>query len=475
MKRIFAGKQEKKPPLFIDFYASALQKPRAQYLNALCRKYSCLAFAFWPFPFFTSVLRCVFCWQWLYFLFFLEATANHSFFWKNILSMRSRYLSHRLITAWLALSGLASASQGGHAHDRRRHHHHHNHNHQHHGSAPARASLAETAGGTGMQLEKRGRGKCEFPTNAGLVAITPHAKNAGWALSPDQPCLPDSYCPYACPPGQLMAQWDPKATTYTYPQSQVRAAKGRRSSYISSELLFLLLMFKLLTSSLFVVTRTVGSTATKTAKSRSLSPANLTALTAPARWGARTRPRAMWPSARPCCPVMRRCLFPPTCPTGPALPCQIPVIGPVPPLSTLLFSLYPHDPLAINCHPIKERRSSANIQACLATTLIRPARRPRMRVYGAQRTILSATGARTWPAPTRTRKARRSSSSAGTPSTLRRRRPSAPKCPIGACASSARATAATACRAPLIRPSTRLTSAPAAAARAAPAAQISAS
>lgn len=34
------------------------------------------------------------------------------------------------------------------------------------------------------------RTACEFPHDAGLVAVTPEAKNAGWAMSPDQPCLP---------------------------------------------------------------------------------------------------------------------------------------------------------------------------------------------------------------------------------------------------------------------------------------------
>jgi Beta-glucosidase (SUN family) len=64
-------------------------------------------------------------------------------------------------------------------------------------------------------------GQCQFPKDAGLVAVTPHAENAGWAMSPDQPCVPDSYCPYACPPGQVMMQWDPSATSYSYPQSMV--------------------------------------------------------------------------------------------------------------------------------------------------------------------------------------------------------------------------------------------------------------
>ncbi|KAF8421476.1 hypothetical protein EV426DRAFT_536422 [Tirmania nivea] len=63
------------------------------------------------------------------------------------------------------------------------------------------------------------RGECQFPTDKGMVSVTPDAHNAGWAMSPDQPCKPGMYCPYACPPGQLMAQWDPKATSYSYPES----------------------------------------------------------------------------------------------------------------------------------------------------------------------------------------------------------------------------------------------------------------
>ncbi|RMI94333.1 hypothetical protein BD777DRAFT_120082 [Yarrowia lipolytica] len=66
--------------------------------------------------------------------------------------------------------------------------------------------------------KKRG-GQCAFPTNEGLVSVDPSGENAGWAMSPDQPCEPGKYCPYACPPGQLMGQWDPKATSYSYPLS----------------------------------------------------------------------------------------------------------------------------------------------------------------------------------------------------------------------------------------------------------------
>ncbi|KAK5998532.1 putative secreted beta-glucosidase adg3 [Cladobotryum mycophilum] len=71
---------------------------------------------------------------------------------------------------------------------------------------------------TEAHLGKRGS-ECAFPTDGGdLVAVTPDAENAGWAMSPDQPCLPGHYCPFACKPGMVMAQWDPDST-YTYPAS----------------------------------------------------------------------------------------------------------------------------------------------------------------------------------------------------------------------------------------------------------------
>lgn len=69
-----------------------------------------------------------------------------------------------------------------------------------------------------VALEKKG-GQCQFPTDAGLVSVTPNEENAGWAMSPNQPCKPGNYCPYACPPGEVSMQWDPKATSYSYPMS----------------------------------------------------------------------------------------------------------------------------------------------------------------------------------------------------------------------------------------------------------------
>lgn len=93
--------------------------------------------------------------------------------------------------------------------------------HKHHRDSPT--SRTEDGQGLelrGLRLEER-HGKCEFPTDVGLVPVTPNDRNGGWAMSPDQCCEPGGYCPYACPPGQVMAQWDPDATSYTYPQSMV--------------------------------------------------------------------------------------------------------------------------------------------------------------------------------------------------------------------------------------------------------------
>lgn len=89
---------------------------------------------------------------------------------------------------------------------------HHGHHHARHHEARA---VPET-----NTLQKKS-GQCQFPTDAGLVSVTPNEQNAGWAMSPNQPCEPGNYCPYACPPGQVSMQWDPEATSYTYPMSMV--------------------------------------------------------------------------------------------------------------------------------------------------------------------------------------------------------------------------------------------------------------
>jgi hypothetical protein len=99
-----------------------------------------------------------------------------------------------------AIVGLVAIAEAAHSHGHLHHRRHHD---------------------TEKQMEKRG-GQCQFPTDAGLVAVTPDEQNAGWAMSPNQPCEPGNYCPYACPPGQVSMQWNPEATSYTYPLSMVR-------------------------------------------------------------------------------------------------------------------------------------------------------------------------------------------------------------------------------------------------------------
>ncbi|GAD98074.1 SUN domain protein (Adg3), putative [Paecilomyces variotii No. 5] len=68
------------------------------------------------------------------------------------------------------------------------------------------------------QVEKR-EITCDFPTDEGLIAVTPSEKNAGWAMAPDRPCKAGEWCPYACPSGMVSMQWNPKVTSYTYPGS----------------------------------------------------------------------------------------------------------------------------------------------------------------------------------------------------------------------------------------------------------------
>lgn len=115
----------------------------------------------------------------------------------------------------LLLSTLCEASKHGLTHldvlERR---------HQHHRRLHMSAREEERSVAPEPVLKQRGQ-QCAFPTDAGLVAVSPDQQNAGWAMSPDQPCMPGNYCPYACPPGQLAMQWNPQATSYTYPLSMV--------------------------------------------------------------------------------------------------------------------------------------------------------------------------------------------------------------------------------------------------------------
>jgi len=45
--------------------------------------------------------------------------------------------------------------------------------------------------------------------------------NNGFAMAGDVSCSDGKYCPYACVPGKVMAQWQPNSK-YVYPESMVR-------------------------------------------------------------------------------------------------------------------------------------------------------------------------------------------------------------------------------------------------------------
>lgn len=144
--------------------------------------------------------------------------------------MRKRAITSGASALLLLSATLVSASHGFHDHLEALHKRHRATRHLDARSSAENGeygvevrSVSETTSAT--QAEKRS-GQCAFPTNAGLVSVTPNESNAGWAMSPDQSCTPGTYCPYACPPGEVSMQWDPSATSYSYPQSMVSRGFG---------------------------------------------------------------------------------------------------------------------------------------------------------------------------------------------------------------------------------------------------------
>lgn len=123
--------------------------------------------------------------------------------------MKLQSLQALVGSAALILAPAADASVAHrHLHHHGRSQHKHNHLHMHRSAETETASIGLTK-----------RSTCQFPTDDdNLVAVTPDKSNGGWAMSPDQQCTPGSYCPYACKPGMVMAQWQ-EGSTYVYPQS----------------------------------------------------------------------------------------------------------------------------------------------------------------------------------------------------------------------------------------------------------------
>ncbi len=60
------------------------------------------------------------------------------------------------------------------------------------------------------------RAVCKLPNDPDLVPVP--GNDGGWAMAPDVQCTAGSWCPIACVPGKVMAQWKP-GTTYVYPES----------------------------------------------------------------------------------------------------------------------------------------------------------------------------------------------------------------------------------------------------------------
>ena len=123
----------------------------------------------------------------------------------------------------LTVFGDIAFAKHGHQHERLRSVHQ-----KHHIAREANKSRSETGHLTPAEELKKKRGEiCVFPDDAGLVAVTPGELNAGWAQSPDMPCEPGKWCPFACPPGQVSMQWNPDVTSYIYPGSMVRQLRVR--------------------------------------------------------------------------------------------------------------------------------------------------------------------------------------------------------------------------------------------------------
>lgn len=105
----------------------------------------------------------------------------------------------KLTTTVAALVLLCAEASSAHGHSHRRH-------------AP---SLFQKPAKIHAKIEKpsvQKRSTCTLPDHSDLHFV-PGEMNGGFAMSPDQPCEDGMYCPIACKPGKVMAQWE-KDTTY---------------------------------------------------------------------------------------------------------------------------------------------------------------------------------------------------------------------------------------------------------------------
>ncbi|KAK3391006.1 hypothetical protein B0H63DRAFT_129789 [Podospora didyma] len=94
--------------------------------------------------------------------------------------------------------------------------HGHRHAHEQYGKRHGHLNHTAVEVIDAPEIEKRGA-PCYLPDHPDLVKV-PGAMNNGFAMSPDEPCVDGKWCPFACVPGKVMAQWDPDSR-YVYPQS----------------------------------------------------------------------------------------------------------------------------------------------------------------------------------------------------------------------------------------------------------------
>ncbi|KAL1835720.1 hypothetical protein VTK73DRAFT_5443 [Phialemonium thermophilum] len=113
----------------------------------------------------------------------------------------------------LSVPPAAGSYSHRHAHLHDLQHHARRHIHAHHPASSDERAHADAHASAPLGR----RATCSLPNDPDLVPV-PGASNNGFAMSPDQSCTSGSYCPFACRPGKVMAQWQP-GSTYVYPQS----------------------------------------------------------------------------------------------------------------------------------------------------------------------------------------------------------------------------------------------------------------
>ncbi len=138
--------------------------------------------------------------------------------------MRFSTIQAAIGSASLLFSAQPVSASQGHRHAHLQHARHHGHVHSHPAGEVIEAPKVVAR-----------KAPCSLPDHPDLVRV-PGADNHGFAMSPDEPCEDGKWCPIACVPGKLMAQWKPD-TGYHYPESMVRGQPALVLSFGRDEIL----------------------------------------------------------------------------------------------------------------------------------------------------------------------------------------------------------------------------------------------